>query len=232
MHALDTAVTASASGPATVPLCTRCGERYAKVGQATCYLCDRAAYGAERRATVDRPVAATSRPATEKQIAYARSLAAQRQIPATWQARVDAVLADPSLMDARKFSGMIDHLKALPWKAFDAEDPTTYPRTLPDVPAGRYAVATEAGPLAFYRVSRPTEGRWAGRTFVNVQASDDEHPVRGVAAATVLAKIAVDPDAAMARYGQEIGACGRCGKTLTDETSRALGIGPTCRSKS
>ena len=97
-----------------------------------------------------------------------------------------------------------------------------------DVPAGRYAVDTEEGHLAFYRVDRPTEGKWAGYTFVKVQASDELHRVRGQAAKAVLAKIAVDPQAAMLRYGQEIGECGHCGRTLTDETSRARGIGPVC----
>lgn len=29
-------------------------------------------------------------------------------------------------------------------------------------------------------------------------------------------------------YGQEIGSCGRCGRELTDETSRARGLGPEC----
>ncbi len=29
-------------------------------------------------------------------------------------------------------------------------------------------------------------------------------------------------------YGQELGHCGRCGRTLTNDASRALGIGPEC----
>jgi hypothetical protein len=85
--------------------------------------------------------------------------------------------------------------------------------------------------VKFYRVDRPTEGRWAGRTFVKVQASDDLHPVRGTAARAVLEAIAVDPKAAMLRYGLELGHCGKCGRTLTDEDSRAAGIGPVCASK-
>ncbi len=39
------------------------------------------------------------------------------------------------------------------------------------------------------------------------------------------------PETAMALYGQTLGYCGRCGRSLTDETSRALGIGPVCRNK-
>jgi hypothetical protein len=100
----------------------------------------------------------------------------------------------------------------------------------PDVPAGRYAVEHE-GTLKFYKVDRPTEGRWAGYTFVKVQASDDWHRVSRETAAYVLATVAVDPREASARYGQEIGSCGVCGRTLTDEDSRAAGIGPVCAEK-
>jgi Family of unknown function (DUF6011) len=102
----------------------------------------------------------------------------------------------------------------------------------PDVPAGRYAVENGDGVLRFYKVDRPTEGRWAGYTFVKVMASDEEHPVRGKAGVAVLHKIVEAGIAAcMARYGQEIGRCGRCGRTLTDATSRSYGIGPECRAK-
>jgi len=98
-------------------------------------------------------------------------------------------------------------------------------------PAGRYAIENAEGELRFYQVDKPTEGRWAGRTFVKVQASDDLHPVKGQAAAAVLAEIAKDPEGASRRYGREIGRCGVCGRTLTDEKSRAEGVGPICASK-
>lgn len=98
----------------------------------------------------------------------------------------------------------------------------------PDVAAGRYAVEGLDGTLRFYKVDRPTDGKWAGRTFVKVYASDNTWPVKGAYAHKVLHEIAQDPKAAMLRYGREIGACGHCGRTLTDETSRANGIGPVC----
>jgi hypothetical protein len=101
---------------------------------------------------------------------------------------------------------------------------------LPDVKAGRYAVNNEQGKLAFYRVSRPTDGKWKGWTFVDVMASDERHPIKGFAAKkAILEKIAADPDAGP-RFGREIGSCYVCGRTLTDELSRQLGIGPVCRS--
>lgn len=101
-----------------------------------------------------------------------------------------------------------------------------------DVPAGRYAVENETGDLRFYIVDRPTEGRWAGRVFVKVMHSDERSRLFDNAAASVLAKIvAAGPFEAMLRYGREIGSCGHCGRTLTDEASRAAGIGPVCAGK-
>lgn len=103
-------------------------------------------------------------------------------------------------------------------------------KTVSDVPAGRYAVERD-GVLKFYRVSKG-KGQWAGRTFLEIQASDDRHPIRNAKVREeILAQIAENPEEAATRYGVELGSCYRCGRTLTDETSRALGIGPDCRSK-
>jgi uncharacterized protein DUF6011 len=100
-----------------------------------------------------------------------------------------------------------------------------------DVPAGHYAIdSTGTNDLAFYRVDRPTEGAWAGRVFVKLIVGG--HPDRNMPrshVAGILARIAEDgPDAAGQRYGQEIGRCCRCNRTLTDEASRSAGIGPEC----
>lgn len=103
----------------------------------------------------------------------------------------------------------------------------------PDVPAGRYAVLNDEGVLRFYTVDRPTEGRWAGYVFVSVWASDERHPVKGYAARNaILNKIKeAGVQEAAERFGREIGQCSICGRTLTDETSRSIGIGPVCREK-
>lgn len=100
-----------------------------------------------------------------------------------------------------------------------------------DVPAGRYAIE-EDGVLKFFRVDRPTEGHWAGWVFLKIQASDDLHRVRDRDRCERIYKaIAHDPRAASIRYGREIGACGICGRTLTDPDSIAAGIGPVCAGK-
>ena len=102
--------------------------------------------------------------------------------------------------------------------------------SLPDVPAGLYAIVDPTGrnDLRFYRVDRPTEGRWAGYTFLKavVGGHPDERVARE-AVAGILAAIAADPEAGP-RYGREIGRCYRCNRHLTDEVSRAAGIGPDC----
>lgn len=97
---------------------------------------------------------------------------------------------------------------------------------------GYYAIDID-GTVKFYRVDMPTEGKWAGRTFLSVQASDEFHAIRNAATrGTVLAAIvAQGVKESMVRYGLLIGRCGVCNRTLTDETSRAMGIGPVCREK-
>lgn len=98
----------------------------------------------------------------------------------------------------------------------------------PQVADGRYAVE-EDGVLKFFKVKN---GRKPGFVFLDIQASDDWFPIRVVTRrAAILATIAQDPQAAMIRYGHELGVCGRCGRTLTDDASRAAGIGPICAGK-
>ena len=96
---------------------------------------------------------------------------------------------------------------------------------------GRYALLM-TDKLRFFRVNTPAEGRWAKFTFVNeVFGGGNKIAIRDRNFKNeVLMAIANDPDA-LARYGQELGECGVCGRDLTDEESRRIGIGPVCREK-
>lgn len=117
------------------------------------------------------------------------------------------------------------------WTVEHVQCPTaTVAAPAPVVEEGHYAIpSTGDNDLVFYRVKCPTEGKWAGRTFVNmVVGGHPDAPVAYKNVAGILARIAADPDAA-ARYGREIGRCYRCNRSLTDQTSRELGIGPECR---
>lgn len=109
-----------------------------------------------------------------------------------------------------------------------AANARTAPAPTAEVADGRYAVEHE-GVLKFFKVKN---GGRPGFVFLDVQASDDWHAIRNVTRIReIVALIAQDPHAAMVRYGHELGECGRCGRTLTDEVSRAAGIGPICASK-
>lgn len=96
------------------------------------------------------------------------------------------------------------------------------------VPAGRYAITAEAGHTLFVRVVKFDSG-----AFIVVQEiGDDEQRMSKVVARQALQKI-VDAgiEESSMRYGREIGVCGVCGRKLTNEDSRQLGIGPVCAEK-
>jgi hypothetical protein len=105
----------------------------------------------------------------------------------------------------------------------------------PTVPAGYYATTSRTGnnDLDFWAVDVPAEGKWAGYTFVSrVIGGHEDTRVRGAEARAALEAIQADgPFYAAQTYGRNIGRCGRCNRHLTDETSRALGLGPDCAAK-
>jgi hypothetical protein len=177
---------------------------------------------------------------TEKQAAFVISIAKTREgvtdaMMESLRARLEQGFAK------RAASQFIGTYKDLPRKSQDAAKAeaiapgasTEEIAKATEVPAGRYAVEDPAdGVLKFYRLDRPTQGKWAGYTFLKVQASDELHSIRNRAHRdSIIAAIAVSPEAAATRYGQELGRCYACGRTLTDATSRDLGIGPDCRNK-
>lgn len=169
------------------------------------------------------PVAPAVRVATEGRIAFLVKLSAERY-PAVTEA---SIRAWAQTVDYPVVAAKIDALLAMPKPKLDG-----YGEVAAQVPAGRYAVTGDNGQTVFLRVDKPTDGRWAGRTFVAVQAGDELHKAYGAPALGLLRKIVADtPEAACIRYGHELGECGRCGRTLTDEASRAAGIGPVCVSK-
>ncbi len=161
----------------------------------------------------------TARPLSAGRVQFIRDLLAERTVPADAAARLSARL-DAGTVDNAAATAAIEWLK----RQVSAAEV---------VPAGRYAVATTSADavngLAFYRVDRPTEGRWAGCVFVKLVTGDDEQRLSRGSSAAVLRSIAeVGAEAASAAYGREIGACGVCGRTLTNDASRARGIGPVC----
>jgi hypothetical protein len=117
-----------------------------------------------------------------------------------------------AMLEAKKASR---HLFAVP-----AERPTT--------PSGRYAITGPDGATKFYRVVNEN-----GRITLFVYASSEQHLVSNWKNITsILKQIEADGlKAAAKRFGNEMGSCSECGRPLTDEVSRELGIGPVCRNK-
>jgi len=95
----------------------------------------------------------------------------------------------------------------------------------------RFAITMDDS-LHFFEASLPQKGKWAGSLFLHEQAGDMFYRVRGWdRELAILTALGADVVAAVATYGQEIGDCGICGRTLTDEESRDRGIGPVCLRK-
>lgn len=177
----------------------------------------------------------TEAPVTEAQRSFLAVLAnrvTSTPAQANDAAQAAQVGAGAASISKRDASALIGRLKALqaPAPAQVTAKADSPAESTVAVPEGRYAVEVD-GVLKFFKVDCPTEGRWAGYTFIKVQASDEWYPVGRASRQAILAKIAEDPKAASIRYGHELGACGVCGRTLTDEASRAAGIGPVCAEK-
>lgn len=99
------------------------------------------------------------------------------------------------------------------------------------VPEGYYAVTVEGWkePLSFFKVDAPTTGKWAGYTFVkHIIGGHEPIRIKGDSARTILQLIGADIDAAGRRYAAEFTRCYKCNLQLTDEVSRARGLGSTC----
>jgi len=161
--------------------------------------------------------------ASEPQLNYLRALRDGKDLSSLTPEQI-AWLQDadfdtfPSELPMKRMGTVIEQLKELPWQKSGSE------KGMPEVADGRYAVPKADGTLMFYSVKM---GKYV--RFVDVWASDARWPIKNRdEKKRVLEAIAADPDAGP-RFGREIGRCYVCGRTLTDETSRALGIGPVCR---
>jgi hypothetical protein len=167
--------------------------------------------------------------ASPKQIELITSLLSERDLASetrvAWNARLLTLHGDPAEVAALtrdKASTLITYLFGLP--VFEAK-----PAAVDAVPAGHYALPDDKGGVDFYRVDRPTEGRWAGKVFVSIQHGDDHTTMSKMGGATVLRRIETIGAAECSKlYGRELGKCGVCGRTLTNDESRAAGIGPVC----
>lgn len=102
------------------------------------------------------------------------------------------------------------------------------------VPGGYYATESLTGrnDFDFWLVTEGTRNpriRFVKRV---IGGSPNERVHRSTASVALAAILREGIDKTGLRFGLELGRCRKCGKHLTDETSRSLGIGPKCRAGS
>jgi hypothetical protein len=150
---------------------------------------------------------ATGRPASRAQVTLIETLQAERGQP----------VGAPEALTSAEASTLIPALIAMPRISRGSRR-----IDLCGCPEGRYAVATDEGHLAFYNVTE---------RGVFLQTSDTLNKLSAATEQAIIAKIMVDPGEAARAYGRELGCCGVCNRTLTNDISRANGIGPVCSAK-
>lgn len=181
-------------------------------------------------------------PATDRQINYIESLLDERML--TDDERTEAKARISKGLDKRLASAWITRLLELP-KATSvfARRNEGGPEAFPKVEDGRYAIMDPRGnidhpTLMFYRVKIGKEsGRWAGFTFLDAGRGGAHGdliwtPIKNPAYKRMaLEAIAKDPLAAGMKFGQEVGKCSKCGRSLTQDHTRARGYGDDCAEK-
>jgi len=196
----------------------------------------------------------TFAPATEKQVAFLKSLAAKRVVPTNLLADIDA--AEAGLLAKASASHLIDILKGLPFDgAAFRPAPVAAAPSAParDIAAGFYTVTDGSGHVTL-KVEK--NAAWCdGKTVVSyLFGTDNVTKYRGFAFITndgvkvwkkfadndrliAAAEFLVHGDVAEARenflnvaeaYALRSGNCFACGRHLTVPTSLHRGLGPIC----
>jgi hypothetical protein len=181
-------------------------------------------------------------PASDKQIEFVHRLLADKDT-----SKVDALfdefvletmmnVIDKKSVSKREVSDLISALKQCPLKQSPEGSGQSQGRYAA-VPDGKYATIGVTGPgrVEFWSVEKPTEGKWAGRTFINslTGAPGDwrrNRPSRAVMD-TVADILLADPQKAATLFGHKTKTCGKCGSPLSKVQSRAAGYGQTCATK-
>lgn len=186
---------------------------------------------------VTTPAPQIQNPPTDKQVNFFHALVQGKQLSDEQRARLLSSL--PSL-DKRSITSIIEWLIGLPWmqktwvprSAVRPYVPSTVPPKI-KIDQGHYAAVDPLdSTLKFYQVRVPKQGKWMGYVFLSQVSGDNHIPMRNKADRDrIFAEILKNPLEALKRYGKELGHCGHCRKQLTDEESRAFGIGPVCRGK-
>lgn len=126
------------------------------------------------------------------------------------------------------------HLTPADCEAAQAAPAPKAPRTW-NVPTGYYAVASRkpGQDLDFFRVNTPTKGKWVGWSFAEEMIGGQGRTKidRQSQVAALDAIEAAGADVAGKLYADKIHNCYKCNLLLTDDESRARGMGLKCFKK-
>lgn len=188
--------------------------------------------------TTPQPVAPQPRmpawamdPATPKQLDYLRSLLDEKdwgcaELP-DGVSETCMNVCDDKTIGKKEASDAIEALRKIPRKMPEGGDPSV---SYESVPEGRYALIEEDGTVAFYKVDRPTEGKWSGRIFVKLITGGvgrwQEHRRKVADILPRIEKMGARESAAL--FGLKVRHCGRCMSPLSKLQSRAAGYGEHC----
>lgn len=174
-------------------------------------------------------------PATPAQTSFLRDLFAKRVVPA------DLAGTDLAALTKQEASMLITRLKTAPYTPTAPAAGT--PNLLAGVRKASYALLADPIALAltgwdlgkndlvFVEVKEYKGTRYMRRLtgnaggFLRTRLNSNDTKV-------IVDAILADPDAAILRFSKHYEMCAKCHAELTDPTSRAIGLGPTCRKSS
>jgi hypothetical protein len=181
------------------------------------------------RTTVPSDYFDTGEPVRPAQRQFIDDLLRQRFVPENFNEQELLDRYNTNRIDKHGASALIDALRTLP-RVYRGGRAAGRTADLPGVPPGRYCLCGGRNP-EFYRV-RHGEGQFDGWTYLDIQASNEFHPITSVGRARrVLEEINIDPKLAAVRYAQLLGKCFNCGRALTNRVSRKVGCGAICATK-
>jgi hypothetical protein len=105
---------------------------------------------------------------------------------------------------------------------------------------GYYATRSMTGnnDLDFWRIDKPSKGRWAGYTFVKrIVGGGTDSEMQSFQLSNIQQRLAcqaimdMGPDESQTLFAAEMTRCIDCGRMLTDKISRDERRGPQCRAK-
>lgn len=179
-------------------------------------------------------------PATQKQKDYLNKLLAARpgfrDIENLWPDRVETLSKEMASAKIKETLEVAAEVIESHWSA--SSDLTSL---LEGVDDGYFALPSKSGTndLDFIRISSnqgrvnaANKGKRRVNRFLGGHGNIDIRISEQIEFAKIVVAISIEERReANARFGREIGRCGVCGKSLTDEISRAEGLGPICRGR-